>query len=73
MIWSQGRILSWNTSYFSLRRVKILIILSVSNVYLLQGRKLARERAHNGAVKREGVKILENESHQSKENKKSWI
>ena len=44
---------------------------SVSNVYLLQGGRRAWERAHNGALKREGVKILENESHQSKENKKS--
>ena len=41
---------------------------SVSNVYLPQGGRRAWERAHNGAVKREGVKILENESHQSKEN-----
>ena len=46
---------------------------TASNVYLLQGGRRAWERAHNGAVKREGVKILENESHQSKENKKSWI
>ena len=30
---------------------------------------LSGERAHNGAVKREGVKISKNQSHQSKENK----
>ena len=51
--------------------LKIKWLESVENVYLPQGGKRAWERAHNGAVKREGVKISENESHQSKENKKS--
>ena len=49
------------------------LLESVQNVYLLLGGKRAWERTHNGAVKREGVKILKNESHQSEEDKKSWI
>ena len=36
-------------------------------------RKAGGETADNGAVQREGVKILGNESHQSEDNKKLWI
>ena len=56
--------------FIEVKYTKIKLVESAENFCLLRTGRWAWERAHDGAVKREGVKISENESHQSKDNKK---